>query len=150
MMHVGKCIIKNHVSFVCLIICCFTGIITDTGDFLPYMDMMTPHLTLLGTVLGIGVHATAIRNGPGDPQAKCLDILQHWISVTPNPTWDLFCEKLGRSPIFNNLRERITEDHNVSGATEIQVTIILMWMYVVDTCIPSRQWFRYGISKVCS
>ena len=114
MMYVGNCIIKNHVSYVCLIICCFTGIITDTGDFLPYLDMMTPHLTLLGTVLGIDDLATAIENGPGDPQTKCLDILRIWLGVTPNPTWDLFCEKLGRSSTFNNLRGRIGEDNDAS------------------------------------
>ena len=148
MMHVGNCIIKNHVSYVCPIIYCFTGIITDTGDFLPHVDMMTPHLTLLGTALGIDNLATAIVNGPGDPQAKCLDILRIWLDVTPKPTWDLFCEKLGRSPTFNNLRGRIVEDRNASGVTVIQVIVILMWMYVVDTCIciPSRQWFVYGIT----
>ena len=133
MMHVGNCIIKYHVSYLCLIICCFTGIITDTGDFLPYMDMMTPHLTLLGTVLGIGDFATAIRNGPGGPQDKCLDILKKWLDVTPNPTWDLFCENLGRSSTFNNLRGRIAEDHDASGVTVIKVIVILMWMYVVYT-----------------
>ena len=94
MMHVGKCIIKNHASFVCLIICCFTGIITGTADFLPYIDMITPHLNLLGTALGIDDLATAIRNGPGSLQDKCLDILRKWLNVTPNPTWDLFCEKM--------------------------------------------------------
>ena len=147
-MHVGKCVGKNHVSYVCicLIICCFTGIITDTAEFLPYVDMMTPHLTLLGTALGIDNLATAIVNGPGGPQAKCLDILRIWLGVTPNPSWDLFCEKLGRSPVFNNLRGRIAKDQDASGVTVIQVIVILMWMYVVDTCIPSRQWFCYGIT----
>ena len=124
MMHVGKCVGKNHVSYVCLIICCFTGIITDTGDFLPYLDMMTPNLTLLGTALGIGDLATAIRNGPGSPQDKCLDILRIWLDVIPNPTWDLFCEKLGRSPTFNNLRGRIAEDQDASGVTVIKVIVI--------------------------
>ena len=126
MMHVGKCIIKNHVLIVCLIICCFTGIITDTADFLLYTDMMTPHLNVLGTVLGIDNFATAIENGPGDPQTKCLRILKKWLDVTHNPTWDLFCEKLERSPTFNNLRSRIAEDHDASGATVIQVIVILM------------------------
>ena len=105
--------------------------------------MMTPHLTLLGTVLGIGVLATAIMNGPQD---KCLGILKKWMDVTPNPTWNLFCEKLGRSSTFNNLRGRIAEDHDVSGVTLIQDIVILMWMYVVYTCIPSRQWLCYGIT----
>ena len=131
MMHVGKCIIKNrHVSFVCLIICCFTGIVTDTDDFLPYIDMMTPHLILLGTSLGIGFFATAIMHGPGDPQAKCLDILKKWLDVTPRPTWDLFCEKLERRPTFNNLRSRIAEDQDASGVTVIQVIVIIN----VDVC----------------
>ena len=131
MMHVGNCIIKYHVSYLCLIICSFTGIITDTGDFLPYLDMMTPHLTILGVVLGIDNLATAIRNGPGSPQDKCLDILRIWLGVTPNPTWDLFCEKLRKSPTFNNLRSRIGEDRNASGVTVMQVIVILMWMYSV-------------------
>ena len=144
MMHVGKCVGKKHVSLLCLIICCFTGIINDTGDFLPYVDKMTPHLTLLGAALGIGDLATAIRNGPGSLQDKCLDILKKWLDVTPNPTWDLFCEKLERSRIFNNFKDRIAKDHNASGAV-IKVIVILMWMYVVDTCIPNRQWLCYGI-----
>ena len=135
MMHVGKYAGKNHLSYIRMPhYWCFTGIITDTRDFLPYMDMMTPHLVLLGTVLGIGVLATAIVDDPGDPQTKCLKILKKWMDVTPNSTWDLFCEKLGKSATFNSLRSRIAEDNNTSGATLIQDIVILMWMYVVITC----------------
>ena len=122
---------------------CFTGVITETADFLPYTDKMIPRLTLLGIVLGIDDLATAIVNGPGGPQDKCLKILKQWMDVTPNPTWDLFCEKLRKNPIFNNLRGRIAEDHDASGATVIQITVILMGMYIVDTCIASKQWFCY-------
>ena len=107
---------------------------------------MTPHLTLLGTSLGIEDFATATVEGSGNTQSKCLKILKQWMNVTPNHTWKLFCKKLEKSTTFNHLRGRIAEDHDASGATVMQVIFILMWMYVVNSCIPSRQWFCYGIT----
>ena len=143
-MPVGECVSKNNVSYARMPhYLLFTDIITDTADFLPYTNKMTPHLILLGTVLGIDDFTFTVMNGPGDPQTKCLTILKQWMDVTPNPTWDLFCENLRKSSTLNRLRGRIEEDHDASGVTVMQVTVILMWLYVVDTCIASKQWFCY-------
>ena len=76
---------------------------------------MTPHLALLGSALGIDDIATATVNEPGALQTKCLAILRHWLNVTPNPTWKLFCDKLEKNDALKNLRARIAQDHGVSG-----------------------------------
>ena len=76
---------------------------------------MAPHLTLLGTVLGIEDFATATVEGSGNPQSKCLKILKQWMNVTPNHTWKLFCNELEKSTTFNDLRARIEKGHFVSG-----------------------------------
>ena len=76
---------------------------------------MKPHLFLLGTVLGIEDFATATIDRPGSLDAKCLAILRHWLNVTSNPTWKMFCDRLEKNDIFNNLRAKIAQDHGVSG-----------------------------------
>ena len=80
---------------------------------------MTPNLALLGIVLGIDDFATATLNDPGSLQTKCLAILRHWLNVTSYPTWKLFCGKLEKKDIFNNLRAQIAQDHGVSGVIGI-------------------------------
>ena len=84
---------------------------------------MTPHLALLGTVLGVGDFATAILGEPGSLQMKCRAILKRWLEVNLNPTWKLFCDKLEANDTFNSLRARIAQDinHGVSGVIEICV-----------------------------
>ena len=75
---------------------------------------MIAHHTELATVLEIEDHGEAIGKGPGDPKAKCLDILKHWLKVTENPTWNLFCSKLTESDTFNHVRARIEKKHAIS------------------------------------
>ena len=82
-------------------------VIKSTSDLLPYMDKMLAHLTLLGAVLDIEDHTSAVVNGPGKPKAICIDILSHWIEVTPHPTWTMFCDRLEKAKEFSNLRSTI-------------------------------------------
>ena len=88
-------------------------IIKSTSDLLPYMDKMIAHLTLLGAVLGVGDYTSAVMKEPGDPQSRCIDILNHWIKVTPHPTWTIFCDRLERAKTFNNLKSKICRDKAV-------------------------------------
>ena len=94
------------------------AIISSTKDIVPYITSLVAHLTLLGTMLGIEDHAKAIiENGSGNPTTKCLDILKHWLDVTVNPTWNLFCSKLKGSDTFNCVRAQIKEEHGISFGT---------------------------------
>ena len=85
--------------------------ITDPSDLLPYMEDLLPHLTFLGTVLGVGKYTSAVMGGAGSPQEKCIKILSHWLETTPNPTWRGFCQKLKKAKEFNNLRSSIERKH---------------------------------------
>jgi hypothetical protein len=87
------------------------NVITSAGDLTAYYDKMTPHLTLLGTVLGIENHAAAVMGGAGSPQEKCINILRHWIDTTSEPTWQLFCDRLKRNTQFNGLSGQIEREH---------------------------------------
>jgi hypothetical protein len=89
------------------------SLVTSVDDFTPYLTSMLPHLSLLGTVLGIAEHTAAIMQDHGSHTDKCIRILQKWIDTTSNPNWTLFCQCLQRNEQFNNLRSRITEDHNL-------------------------------------
>ena len=86
-------------------------VIESPSDLLPYKDKMIADLLLLGTVLGIGDYTSAIMKEPGDPQSRCINILSHWLKVTPHPTWTLFCDKLKRAKEFTNLRSKICREH---------------------------------------
>ena len=86
-------------------------IIKSTSDLLPYAEYFESHLILLGTVLNVMTQATAIERGPGDPTSKCLKILQHWLEVTPDPTWNEFCSALKSNKTFNRARNQIEKDH---------------------------------------
>ena len=99
------------------------------------MDKMTPHLALLGTVLVIDDFATATVNEPGSLQTKCLTILRHWLNVTPNATWKLFCDKLKKNETFNNLRARIAQDHGVSGVIGIRYVFVNEYYVAADTTV---------------
>ena len=107
------------------------------------MDKMTPHLALLGTVLGIDDFATATVEGAGSLDTKCLTILKHWLNVTPNPTWGLFCDKLGIKDTFNNLRARIAQDHGVSGVIEIH------YVFEYNVATDSSNDILHKVYKVC-
>ena len=85
-------------------------VIESTSDLLPYMDKMLAHLRLLGTVLGIEDRTSAVVNGPGNFEEKCIDILSYWLEVTPHPTWTMFCDRLKRAKTFNSLRSKICSD----------------------------------------
>ena len=87
------------------------GVITDTSDLLPYMEDLLPHLTLLGTVLGVGKYTSAVMEDAGSPQEKCIKILSHWLETTPNPTWRGFCQKLKIAKEFNNLKCSVERKH---------------------------------------
>ena len=89
--------------------------IKSPGDFLRYRDKMIAHLPLLGAALGVGDYTSAIMKEPGDPQSRCIDILSHWIKVTPHPTWTMFCDRLEKAEVFNNLRSTICREHGISG-----------------------------------
>ena len=86
-------------------------VITSAGDLAAYYDKMTPHLTLLGTVLGMENHTAAVMGGAGSPQEKCINILLHWIDMTPEPRWQLFCDRLKRKTQFNALSGQIEREH---------------------------------------
>jgi hypothetical protein len=89
------------------------SVIKSASDFLPYLDEMVDKLSLLGATLGISTYAASIVDSPGNPQDKCIRILQHWISSTPEDqaTWREFCSKLEVVPVFNKLRDAIRRDH---------------------------------------
>ena len=83
------------------------SVIHSTSDLLPYMDMILPHLKLLGLVLDIEDYTKAVVEGPGNLKSKCIDILQEWLKRTPKPTWRVFCKNMERSQEFNKLRSII-------------------------------------------
>ena len=86
------------------------SIIQSTADLLPYMDMMLPHLKLLGSVLDIEDFTKAVVEGPGSLKSKCIDIFQEWLKRTPKPTWRVFCKNLKKSQEFNKLRSIVRID----------------------------------------
>ena len=102
-----------------------TDVIRSTEDFLPYVSKLEPYLTQLGTVLGIADHTSAIVESPANPNTKVLDILKHWIDVTPGCTWNLFYGNLGKSDVLKTVRQMIKEDYNITGIFYHCVLIIL-------------------------
>ena len=65
------------------------------------------HFPLLGVALGIDDYVQGLAYNSEPPQSKCLMVLRQWLQVTPEATWTMFCEKLGKVKEFNRLREKI-------------------------------------------
>ena len=86
-------------------------VIKSTTDLLPYLDKMKTQLYLLGCALGIQSETAAIEKTSEDSTTKCLRVLEHWLKVTTNPSWSLFCSKLKLNESFNSVREQIEKDH---------------------------------------
>ena len=85
--------------------------IKSTTDLLPYLNQLKTQLKLLGCVLGIQSETAAIEKTSEDSTTKCLRLLEHWLKVTTNPSWSLFCAKLQMCDSFNNVREQMEKDH---------------------------------------
>ena len=111
---------------------CYADVITSTADLLPYVEGLVAHLTLLGTVLGIEGHANAIENGPGDTTAKCLNILKHWLEVTENPTWNLFCSKLKKDATFNRVRFQIERQFGNHSGMHCLACMYILYMHTMS------------------
>jgi hypothetical protein len=107
--HERRSVIKEEFQPKCV------NAISSVDDFTPYMGSILPHLSLLGTVLGIPQHTAtttttttaAVSDRPGDPVSQCREVLQHWLDGTPHPTWDLFCSKIENTEEFNTLRAEV-------------------------------------------
>ena len=89
----------------------FLDTIKSTNDLIPYVEHFEGHLILLGTVLNVSEKVTAVESGPGDSTSKCLRILQYWLQVTPDSTWNEFCSALKSNQTFNRVRSQIEKDH---------------------------------------
>ena len=61
---------------------------------LPYALPLARQLLPLGSALGVSDYALAVRDEGGSAEDKCLRVLQHWLDVTPEPTWEVFYGKL--------------------------------------------------------
>ena len=123
-------------------------VITGPSDFLPYLEVLLPHLTLLGAVLDIGEYTSAVMQDAGSPQEKCIKILSHWLKRTPNPTWRGFCQKLVKVNSFNRLRYRISTDRSTSenklssvpGSSGVCVCVCVCIHACVPVCVSACMW----------
>ena len=79
---------------------------------MPYSVPLSSKLLPLGIGLGLENFTKATMQGYGSPQVKCLKILDKWLEVTVNPTWEDFCSIL-RQPGLEMiaLANKIAEDY---------------------------------------
>lgn len=81
-------------------------------DLQPYALQLARLLLPLGSVLGVPDYAMAMQQEGGSIEDKCLRVLQRWLQVTPEPTWEVFYSKLREPGLdMHNLAVKIAQKH---------------------------------------